>query len=172
MSSSFNFGSPCLLSEAEFVDRFGSVYEHSPWIAERAFNKGIDQSCDQIDRLHAAMKNVFESADKDEQLAVIRAHPDLAGKAALAGELTDESTHEQASAGIDSLTESELSHFTQLNEAYKIKFNFPFIMAVKGSNKNAIIQGFEERINNSPEQEFKRAINEINKIAAFRLGEM
>ena len=172
MTKRFSFGSPASLDESDFIQRFGSVYEHSPWIAERAFNQGINESHDQIDLFHALMKSIFLAANKQEQLGVILARPDLAGKAALAGELTHESTNEQASAGIDSLKATELSHFTQLNDAYKEKFKFPFIMAVKGSNKHAIISGFEDRINNNTEQEFERAINEINKIAAFRLDDM
>jgi 2-oxo-4-hydroxy-4-carboxy-5-ureidoimidazoline decarboxylase len=172
MSSSFKFGSPASLEKCDFVTTFGAIYEHSPWIAEQAFDLGITTEHDQIETLHSLFCDVFLSADKDSQLGVIIAHPDLAGRAARAGELTIESTNEQASAGIDTLTEDEFNRFTELNDAYKAKFGFPFIMAVKGSNKYAILSGFEERIHNTPEQEFTRALAEINKIAAFRLADM
>jgi 2-oxo-4-hydroxy-4-carboxy-5-ureidoimidazoline decarboxylase len=172
MSSSFKFGSPASLEKCDFVTTFGAIYEHSPWIAEQAFDLGITAEHDQIETLHSLFCHVFLSADKDAQLGVIIAHPDLAGRAARAGELTKESTNEQASAGIDTLTEDEFNRFTELNDVYKAKFGFPFIMAVKGSNKYAILSGFEERIHNTPEQEFTRALAEINKIAAFRLADM
>ena len=172
MSSSFKFGSPASLEKCDFVSTFGAIYEHSPWIAEQVFDRGLTNEHDQIEMLHSLFCNVFLSADKDAQLGVIIAHPDLAGRAARAGELTKESTNEQASAGIDTLTEDEFNRFTELNDAYKAKFGFPFIMAVKGSNKYAILSGFEERIHNTPEQEFTRALAEINKIAAFRLADM
>jgi OHCU decarboxylase len=107
-----------------------------------------------------------------EQLALINAHPDLAGKAAVRGELTASSTAEQAGAGISECTAEEFSRFTQLNDAYKAKFGFPFIMAVKGSNRHQILAAFEERIHNSPEQEFACALAEINKIALFRLQQL
>ncbi|WP_217363908.1 MULTISPECIES: 2-oxo-4-hydroxy-4-carboxy-5-ureidoimidazoline decarboxylase [unclassified Marinobacterium] len=172
MSVTFAFGSPSELTKQEFVTKFGGIYEHSAWIAEQAFDQGITAEHDLIDALHHLMADCFLSASHEEQLGVIVAHPDLAGKAARAGKLTAESTSEQASAGIDTLTDEEFARFTELNDAYKAKFQFPFIMAVKGSNKHAILSGFEERINNTPEQEFARALAEINKIAAFRLADL
>lgn len=168
----FQFGSPASLSREQFVSTFGSIYEHSAWIAERAFDRGIDDTHDHIEALQALLADVFMTATQQEQLGVIIAHPDLAGKAARAGELTAESTNEQSSAGISSLTDNEFKEFTELNDAYKSRFSFPFIMAVKGSNKHAILAGFQERIHNSPEQEFSRALAEINKIAGFRLADM
>lgn len=168
----FQFGSPALLSREQFVDKFGSIYEHSAWIAERAYDRGLSQEHEQIEKLQSLMAQVFMSANEQEQLGVIIAHPDLAGKAARAGKLTAESTNEQSSAGISSLTEDEFQQFTELNDTYKARFNFPFIMAVKGSNKHAILSGFQERIHNTPEQEFNRALAEINKIAGFRLADM
>ena len=170
--SQFKFGAPAALSRDAFVETFGAIYEHSPWIAERTYDKGLTEEHSSIGALQAAMATVFLAADKDEQLGVIIAHPDLAGRAARAGNLTAESTNEQASAGIDTLTDEEYAEFTELNDAYKARFNFPFIMAVKGSNKHAILAGFKERIHNSPEQEFARALTEINKIAGFRLADM
>jgi 2-oxo-4-hydroxy-4-carboxy-5-ureidoimidazoline decarboxylase len=170
--SQFKFGAPATLSRDAFVETFGAIYEHSPWIAERTYDNGLNDEHSTIEHLQEAMAEVFLAANKDEQLGVIIAHPDLAGRAARAGNLTAESTNEQASAGIDSLTNEEYAEFTELNDAYKARFNFPFIMAVKGSNKRAILAGFKERIHNSPEQEFARALAEINKIAGFRLADM
>jgi OHCU decarboxylase len=115
------------------------------------------------------MADLLLSADKATQLALINAHPDLAGKAAVQGELTDASTSEQSGAGIHQCTAQEFARFTELNEAYKAKFAFPFIMAVKGSNRHQILAAFEERIHNSIEAEFARALAEINQIALFRL---
>lgn len=172
MSTAFKLGDPTTLSKEAFITLFGGIYEHSPWIAERAYDRGLTESQQSIEGLQQALAEVFLSASQDEQLGVIRAHPDLAGKAARAGELTKESTSEQASAGIDSLTDQEFESFTDLNDRYKARFGFPFIMAVKGSNKHAILGGFRERIENSPETEFHRALQEINKIAAFRLAEL
>ncbi|MEY3038131.1 MAG: hypothetical protein RL143_698, partial [Pseudomonadota bacterium] len=109
MSSSFKFGSPASLEKCDFVSTFGAIYEHSPWIAEQVFDRGLTNKHDQIEMLHSLFCDVFLSADKDAQLGVIIAHPDLAGRAARAGELTKESTNEQASAGIDTLTEDEFN---------------------------------------------------------------
>ena len=170
--SQFKFGKPAELSRTAFIETFGAIYEHSSWIAERTYDKDLNSLDANIETLQGAMAAVFLAASKEEQLGVINAHPDLAGRAARAGALTAESTSEQASAGIDSLSDTEFAEFTQLNDAYKARFNFPFIMAVRGSNKHAILAGFRERLKNSPEQEFARAITEINKIAGFRLADL
>ncbi len=172
MSTEFKFGNPADLSKEAFIVMFGSIYEHSPWIAELTYDQGLSSADSEIEMLKQRMAAVFMAASHEEQLSVIKAHPDLAGKAARSGSLTRESTSEQASAGIDSLTEEEFETFTMLNDRYKARFDFPFIMAVKGSNKHAILNGFRERINNAPEVEFQRALMEINKIAAFRLADM
>jgi OHCU decarboxylase len=160
---------PSTLNRDSFIKALGGIYEHSPWVAERVFDQGIDVSIDQIESLHARMSAVLQSASHEEQLALINAHPDLAGKAALRGELTHSSSVEQAGAGLDQCTPDELARFTDLNNAYRATFGFPFIMAVKGSNRHVIIQAFEERLHHTPEQEFLRALSEINKIALFRL---
>ena len=118
------------------------------------------------------MSDLLLSADHDRQLALINAHPDLAGKAAVQGQLTEASTHEQAGAGIHQCTEEEFQRFTELNEAYKAKFKFPFIMAVKGSDRHQILAAFETRIHNPADVEFKCALAEINKIALFRLRQL
>ena len=167
--SAFKTLKPSAMSREAFVDAFADIYEHSPWVAEKAYDLGLDASVDQIDTLHQRMSDLLLSADHDRQLALINAHPDLAGKAAVQGELTEASTNEQAGAGIHQCTAEEFQRFTELNDAYKAKFKFPFIMAVKGSNRHQILAAFETRIHNSADTEFKCALAEINKIALFRL---
>ena len=160
---------PSSLSHDEFVNAFADIYEHSPWVAEKAYDLGQDASLDQIETLHQRMSDILLRADHARQLALINAHPDLAGKAAVQGQLTQASTDEQAGAGIHQCTAEEFSRFTELNEAYKAKFKFPFIMAVKGSNRHQILAAFETRLHNAADTEFHCALAEINKIALFRL---
>ncbi|WP_417704512.1 2-oxo-4-hydroxy-4-carboxy-5-ureidoimidazoline decarboxylase [Pseudomonas sp.] len=160
---------PSRLSRADFIKAFADIYEHSPWVAEQAFDLGQDERIDEIDGLHQRMAGLMLRASHAAQLALINAHPDLAGKAAVRGELTAASTAEQAGAGINECTAEEFARFTELNAAYKAKFGFPFIMAVKGSNRHQILAAFEERIHNTPDEEFAYALAEINKIALFRL---
>jgi OHCU decarboxylase len=167
--SRFQTLTPSRLSREDFVNVFADIYEHSPWVAEKAFNLGLDQSVDEVDGLHQRMADILLSASFDAQLALINAHPDLAGKAAIRGELTASSTLEQAGAGIGECSAEEFARFTELNDAYKAKFGFPFIKAVKGSNRQQILAAFEERIHHSVEQELQTALAEINKIALFRL---
>ncbi|HLD68969.1 MAG TPA: 2-oxo-4-hydroxy-4-carboxy-5-ureidoimidazoline decarboxylase [Pseudomonas sp.] len=167
--SRFQTLTPSLLPRELFVATFADIYEHSPWVAEQAYDLGLDDSLDEVEGLHQRMADLLLSADKATQLALINAHPDLAGKAAVRGELTEASTSEQSGAGIHQCTAEEFQRFTELNDAYKAKFAFPFIMAVKGSNRHQILAAFEERIHNSTEAEFTRALTEINKIALFRL---
>lgn len=163
---------PSSLSQPLFMARFGGVFEHSPWVAEGAFAAGIDPTCDRAPGLHAAMVAAMRAGSEDQKRALILAHPDLAGKLALAKKLTADSTAEQASAGLDHLTDTELARFTALNEAYKSRFGFPFIMAVKGRNKAEILHGFETRLVNDASSEFSTALSEIEKIAAFRLADI
>lgn len=160
---------PSLMSSSEFVAAFGALYEHSPWVATRTFGAGPSEQLDSFDGLATALSITLEKASKNEKLALIRAHPDLAGKAAAAGTLTDDSNNEQSSAGLDQCSAEELKQFHRLNDAYKLKFEFPFIMAVKDSNRHLILAAFEQRIDNSPAEEFVTAIGEINKIARLRL---
>ncbi|MDP3979690.1 MAG: 2-oxo-4-hydroxy-4-carboxy-5-ureidoimidazoline decarboxylase [Pseudomonas sp.] len=167
--SRFQTLSPSRLSREDFVKVFADIYEHSPWVAEKAFELGLDQSIDEVDGLHQRMADILLSASHEAQLALINAHPDLAGKAAIRGELTASSTSEQAGAGISECSAEEFARFTELNDAYKAKFGFPFIKAVKGSNRQQILAAFETRIHHSAEQEFQTALAEINKIALFRL---
>lgn len=154
----------------DFVRRYGGIYEHSPWVAEETFDGGGDQT--DIRVLAGLFAECVDNASRERRLALIQAHPDLAGRAAVAGELTSESTEEQASAGIDQCTAEEFARFQDLNERYRKKFDFPFVMAVRGSNRHKILAAFEERLENDPEEEFERAISEIHKIALFRLEAM
>ncbi len=163
---------PSTLSREAFAETFGGVYEHSPWIAETLFAQGISAADDDIERLHARLAQVVRTAPRAAQLALIQAHPDLAGKAAVRGELSAASTAEQAGAGIQDCTAEEFERFNRLNAAYKTRFGFVFIMAVKGSDRQRILAAFEERLNHTPEQEFARALAEIDKIALFRLQAM
>jgi OHCU decarboxylase len=161
---------PSTMSKALFVERYGDVFEHSSWIAERAYDAGFTTAQDTAEGLHAAMVRVLSEASREAKLALIRAHPDLAGRLKLA-DLTADSRSEQSSAGLDSLTEEERDWFLTLNDAYKEKFAFPFIMAVKGRSKQEILAAFEERLEHDPEQEFDRAVVQIELIALLRLKE-
>ncbi len=157
------------MDESRFVSTLGDIFEHSPWVAEGAWRSRPFASADD---LHARMVEVVRQAGRDAQRALINAHPDLAGKAAIAGEITDASKREQAGSGLGQLTPDEFACFQELNAAYKKKFGFPFIMAVRGSDKRKILEAFPERLRNSPDEEFDRALGEIAKIAGFRLHEI
>lgn len=158
------------MSTSDFVQHFSGVYEHSPWVAERvAPYVGSSADYDQIAKL---MADCVDNASREAQLALICAHPDLAGTAQIAGGLTAESTEEQSSAGLDKCTPEEHERFHSLNEQYKEKFKFPFVMAVRDSSRAAIIAKFEQRLTNDYELEFETALIEIHKIARLRLETM
>jgi len=159
-----------MIDRADFLDRFGGVFEHSPFIAERALDAGAVSEPLTAVGVHAALAGVFRKASHAEQLGVLRAHPDLAGRLAIAGELTEDSRREQAGAGLDRLTPAEHARFTELNTSYTEKFGFPFIIAVKGLGKNDILAAFETRIGNSAETEFETAKSEVERIALLRLS--
>jgi urate oxidase len=167
-----NDNRPSRLREEAFIDRFGGVFEHSSWIAKRAFAGELSPANDTAIGLHAALTAVFREASEEERLAVLNAHPDLAGKLAEAKRLTESSTEEQASAGLDALTDRERERFTALNSAYVEKFGFPFIMAVKGRSKDEIFAAFENRIGNDRETEFETACRQVERIALLRLRGM
>lgn len=158
------------MSDDDFLQRFGGIYEHSPWVAERAApHVGKSADYDQIANLLA---DCVDNASREQQLELIRAHPDLAGKAQVAGELTAASTAEQASAGLDACSPEEYERFRSLNERYRRKFGFPFVMAVRGATRHEILAAFERRLANDPETEFETALIEIHKIARLRLEAM
>ncbi len=154
------------LSTEDFMARFGDVAEHSPWVAEAAEKRRPFAS---RDAFVAAFVAAVDAAEHAWQLELIRAHPDLAGKAALRGDLTDDSKSEQAGAGLGSLTPEEFERFTYLNDRYKMRFGFPFIFAVKGATKSMIIGAFETRVRNAPETEFATALTQVGRIFRFRI---
>ncbi|WLR97918.1 2-oxo-4-hydroxy-4-carboxy-5-ureidoimidazoline decarboxylase [Shinella sumterensis] len=158
-----------MIERADFLARFGGVFEHSPFIAERALDAGTVAEPMTAAGVHAALTEVFRKASADEQMGVLRAHPDLAGKLAIAGELTEDSRKEQAGAGLDRLSAEEHARFTALNSAYTQKFGFPFIIAVKGLTKDDILAAFETRIDNSAQEEFETAKTQVERIALLRL---
>jgi 2-oxo-4-hydroxy-4-carboxy-5-ureidoimidazoline decarboxylase len=160
---------PREMSRGDFVVRFGGVYEHSPWIAEASYDRGLAPETDSPAGLASAMAAVLAGANHEARLALIRAHPDLAGRAAIAGELTTSSRSEQAGAGLDRCTPEEYRRFQVLNAAYKEKFSFPFILAVGGLTRQEILAAFESRIGNAPDVEFQTALEQINRIALLRL---
>jgi OHCU decarboxylase len=160
---------PSRMGEAEFVAAFGDIFEHTPQVAQRAHARGFSSAQDTADGMHAALVAVMREMSRDEKLALINAHPDLAGRLALAKELTADSTKEQGSAGLDKLTPHELTKFTKLNDAYKARFGFPFIMAVKGATKDQILVAFERRIAHEVDTEFAEALTQIERIALLRL---
>ena len=163
---------PSQLSKEAFMSHFGSVYEHSPWVAERCFDDELGPVHDSAKGLSAALAYHFRRASDEEKRAVLCAHPDLAGKLAQAKQLTKESTAEQASAGLDLLTEAEKQRFTELNEAYMAKFGHPFIIAVKAHTKASILAAFETRLAHEADDELKEACQQVEKIAGFRIDEI
>jgi len=157
------------VSKDEFVRRLGGIFEHSPWVAEGAVLKRPFKN---VGSLHAEMVQQIETAGHDAQMKLICAHPELAGKAAVRGELTPESTSEQAGAGLDQCTPAEYEKLTRLNESYREKFGFPFILAVRGYDRAGIIQQFERRLALSQADEMRESLQQIYKIGQFRLDDL
>ncbi|MGB5865869.1 MAG: allantoinase PuuE [Sulfitobacter sp.] len=163
---------PSMMTQREFIEQFGSIFEHSAWIAERAFALELGPAHDSAAGMHSALTRMFRSASHEKRLGVLNAHPDLAGKLAAADRLTAESTSEQASAGLDALTDAERVQFTSLNEAYVAKHGFPFIIAVKDHSKEGIIRAFQTRIANDTATEFTTACKQVERIARIRLDQI
>jgi 2-oxo-4-hydroxy-4-carboxy-5-ureidoimidazoline decarboxylase len=157
------------LNEQDFIRIVGPMFEHSPWIAESAWS---ERPFGDVEHLHQALCRTVQNAGREKQLALIRAHPDLVGRAALAGTLTKESTGEQASAGLNKLSVEEIALFLQQNAAYREKFGFPFVICARLNKKEAIVAGFERRLKNSREEEIRAALEEIFKIAELRLRDL
>ena len=160
---------PSAMNREEFIAEFGDIFEDSAWVAEDAFALELGPAHDSAEGVHNALCRAFRAASHEKRLAVLCAHPDLAGKLAQQGELTQSSTQEQASAGLDNLSAQEVSHFTKMNSAYTEKFGHPFIIAVKGLNKLEILQVFQARIESNPDAEFTEACRQVEKIAILRL---
>ncbi|MEP3048829.1 MAG: allantoinase PuuE [Roseibium sp.] len=166
------FDRPSQMSKEAFVGAFGGIFEHSPWIAEQAFDLELGPAHDCAAGVHNALCRKFRTASDDERLGVLKAHPDLAGKLAKAGRLTAESTNEQASAGLDLLSDDEREAFTKLNNQYVAKHGFPFIIAVRDHNKASIMAAFQRRIGNNRATEFNEACKQVERIAQFRLKDL
>ena len=160
---------PTKMSKSTFVEQFGGVYEHSAWVAEKAYDDGLP---DGVEPMVTTLRTIIEAAGEAPQLTLLRAHPDLAGKLAKTGELTAESTSEQAGAGLDECTPEEFAEFTHLNDTYKTKFGFPYILAVKGRHRVEILDNFRSRVDNSTTQEFREALDQVHQIARLRLEAM
>jgi OHCU decarboxylase len=146
----------------EFLALYGGVYEHSPHFAQTVFPQAASGALDTLDGLGTALRGAVDASGKDAQLALIRAHPDLANRLRV---LTAASAGEQSGAGLDQCTPDELAEFTQMNDAYKAKFGFPFIKAVRGFSRVEILAEFRQRVANDPDSEFATALGEIHKIA-------
>lgn len=156
-------------STEDFIEALGGIFEHSPWVAERVAQMRPFAS---IGQLHAAMTGAVDKAGQIAQLGLIRAHPDLAGKAARQGRLTSSSTSEQKGAGLDRLTDEEFEEFHGLNNAYQSRFGFPFILAVRGHDKHSIMAAFRKRLENNSGEEVLEALRQIAQIARFRLDDL
>jgi len=154
--------------EAGFVAALGDIFEHAPWVAQAAFARSPFAT---LSALHEAMTQAVRAAALDQRLALVNGHPDLAGKAARAGTVTHDSKAEQASAGLDRLSEAEFSRFHQLNTAYRQKFKIPFIICVRRHSKDSILRQFERRLENAADAELEAALTEIFRITALRLDE-
>ena len=154
--------------EAAFVQRLGGMFEHSPWVAQQAFAK---QPFASVQALHTAMIDAVEAAGTEAHLRLIRAHPELAGKAAVRGELTQDSTREQSGAGLNQCSPEEFATLQQLNADYNAKFGFPFIVAVRGHTRHSIIALFQQRLANTVDAERQECLQQIYRIGLFRLND-
>lgn len=157
------------LDRDAFIERLGGIFEHSPWVAARVVAQRPFAS---IDALHAAMCAVVDAASAEEQLALIRAHPQLAGKAAIRNALTAASRNEQRGAGLDQCSADEFVRISELNDAYQQRFGFPFILAVRGHDRDSIIANMAQRLHNAPAHEHTEALRQIARIARFRLSDL
>ncbi len=156
------------LDKAPFLARFGGVYEASPWVAEAVWPKVAGGEIRDLAALKAAMREAVDGAGRDRQMALVRAHPELASRTRMA----DASVREQSGAGLDQCSAEEFAAFERLNAAYNARFGFPFIVAVKGLGRRDILERFEARLENDPEAEFHAAMDQIHRIASFRLDDL
>lgn len=163
---------PSILGRTLFVERFGEVYEHSRWVAEAAYDSSLGLEADSAEGLANALAAAARRGTDVQKLALIRSHPDLAGRLARAKQLTVASASEQTSAGLDDLTSDEYTKFSNLNSAYRAKFGMPFVMAIKGATKDEIIAAFENRLNSSLENEIATSLAQIDRIAAMRVKDI
>jgi len=168
-SEHYNIAALNELSQGDFIRLIGPAFEHSPWIAELTWAKRPFESAA---ALHRALCETVLAADESKKLALIRTHPDLAGRAARAGTLTPASAREQASGGLDQLSDEEADLFDQYNRAYRERFGFPFVICARRNKKEAMLAGFERRLKNTPQQEIEAALAEVFKIAELRLCDL
>ena len=164
-----NIGALNASDRASFVNVLGAIFEDSPWVVDRAWSRRPFAAADD---LMAAMLAVVEAASDEEKLALIRAHPDLAGKAARAGALTEHSASEQAGVGLNRLSDEEFARFHHLNDTYKAQFGFSFVIAVRGQTRETVLATFEARLKNDLAAEKAEALRNIGLIARFRLEDM
>lgn len=154
------------MDRAAFVQALGGIFEHSPWVAERAYDARPFAS---VSALHGAMLAAMRGATRDEQLALLRAHPELAGRAMVRNELTEDSTREQSGAGLTQCSPAEYARLVELNARYGAKFGFPFILAVKGHDRASVLAAFARRVERDVEDEFAEALAQVARITGFRL---
>jgi len=160
-------------NKTEFLKIFNELYEHSPWVIEKSYELIKKESkYDNLQEFHKILSNTVLKESQALQMSLILAHPTLAGKQAKENELTEFSSNEQKSAGLDSCTNNEIKLFDELNKNYFDKFDFPYILAVKGRTKDQIIKNFKSRLENSYEDEKKEALKQINKIAEIRIKDI
>jgi 2-oxo-4-hydroxy-4-carboxy-5-ureidoimidazoline decarboxylase len=157
------------MDRTAFVAQFGGIFENSPWVAEQAFDRKPFAS---LDALHGAMVDVARTAPAPVQLALLQSHPDLAGKEAQVGAMTASSVAEQASAGLSALQPAEMSEIAELNAAYRKKFGFPFIIAVRMHTKEGIFFEFRRRLHNDTATEFGNNLQNVYVITRLRLNKM
>lgn len=169
MNTSENLINLTDFDEGTFMARFGGLYEKSPWIAKSVWDEVNTSSSLSAEDLVFKLKDTVENSSDAEKLALLRAHPELAGRAAIEGKLTTESTDEQSKARLDRCTPEEYEQFHRLNEAYNKKFDFPFIMAIRNSNRVEILESFKHRLQNEINEEFRTALDNVHLIASLRL---
>lgn len=155
------------MNRGRFIARYGGIYENSPWVAESVWDQGM-RGEDPVS-LVDPMRLVVDLAGRARQVTLLRAHPDLAGRLAMAGDVTEDSASEQASAGLNRCSKAEFSEFQSLNSTYKEAFGFPFVLAVRGHDRASILGIFRRRVQNDSGQEFREALSQVHKIARLRL---
>ncbi len=160
---------PSQLDKTEFMALFGSVFEHSPWIARAVWDAGLTGRHDTAAGLHQPFREVIRRSGREEKLALLRAHPELATGVAADEQLTDSSQREQRGAGLDHCSPEEFTKFENLNDSYRDKFSFPFIMAVKGYDRHDILESFRARLENTRDMEFQTAVEQVIRIGRFRI---
>ena len=159
-------------SKDHFFDLFGDIYEDSLWIAEKLWADGKSFSNIDISKVGLLLRKIVDDTSKGNKLLLLRAHPDLAGKLAIAGKLSDASTYEQETADLGNCTQEEFKQFENFNKQYKLKFGFPFILAIRGYHRTEILNIFEQRLKNEYNKEFQTALEEVHRIAKLRLEDI